>query len=70
MKIAGKIQIDYAVLRPDEQIPEHTQDTWELAYVIAGRGMRTIGDTTEPFCEGEVILIPPGMNHVWTFDAA
>lgn len=70
MKIADKIHIDYAVLRPEEQIPEHTQDTWELAYVIAGCGVRTIGDTTESFSEGEVILIPPGMNHVWTFDAA
>lgn len=69
MTITDKIKIDYAVLRPEEQIPAHAQDTWELTYVITGRGMRTIGDTTEPFSEGEVILVPPGMNHHWLFDS-
>lgn len=69
MRIADNIKIDYAVLHPLEQIPAHVQDTWELVYVITGRGMRTIGDTTEPFSEGEVILVPPGMTHQWLFDA-
>lgn len=68
MKISEKIKIDYAELGPEQQIPAHVQDTWELAYVVTGRGMRTIGDTTEPFSEGEVILVPPGMIHQWIFD--
>lgn len=68
MRIAEKINIDYAILRPEEQIPAHVQDTWELACVIIGCGMRTIGDVTEPFSEGEVILVPPGMTHQWIFD--
>lgn len=66
--ITDKIKIHYARLKPDEQIPEHTQDTWELAYVVTGRGMRTIGDTTDAFDDGEVILVPPGMTHQWVFD--
>ncbi len=70
IKIAEQIKVDYAVLRPDEQIPAHVQDSWEIAYVILGRGMRTIGDTTEPFAEGDVVLIPPGMTHEWIFDPA
>ena len=30
--------------------------------------MRLIGDTTEPFRSGEVVLIPPGIPHCWYFD--
>lgn len=68
MMIADKIKIDYTKLRPEEQIPAHSQDSWELVYVITGSGERTIGDTTEAFCEGEVILIPPEITHSWIFN--
>lgn len=68
MKIADKIRINHTVLHPEEQIPAHVQDTWELSYVMIGRGVRTIGDTTEAFSEGEVILIPPGLSHQWIFE--
>lgn len=70
MKLAPQIKIDYALLRPDEQIPAHEQRTWELTYIIVGRGTRIIGDTTAPFSEGEVILVPPGMRHQWVFNPA
>ncbi|MDR1339673.1 MAG: AraC family transcriptional regulator [Prevotellaceae bacterium] len=52
----------------DEQITFHRQKTWELSYVITGRGTRIVGDTTEYFSQGEVILIPPDMPHCWSFD--
>ncbi len=68
MRIADRIKIDYVALCPEEQIPRHVQDTWELVYVVVGRGVRTIDDITEQFSTGEVILIPPGMSHQWTFD--
>lgn len=59
---------DYVCLKPDKQIGLHSQDTWELSHVIRGKGTRTIGDKTEPIAEGEVILIPPHIPHVWNFD--
>ena len=43
-------------LAPDEQIGLHQQSTWELSYVIVGSGMRLIGDMTEPFLGGEVVM--------------
>lgn len=55
-------------LAPSEQIGIHQQDTWELSYVITGSGMRLIGDTTEAFNCGEVVLIPPEIPHCWFFD--
>ena len=59
---------DCVHLAPDEQIGSHQHSTWELSYVITGAGMRTIGDMTEPFSSGEVVLVPPGISHCWYFD--
>ncbi|MDR0725199.1 MAG: AraC family transcriptional regulator [Prevotellaceae bacterium] len=52
----------------DEQLTFHQQKTWELSYVITGRGTRIVGDATEYFSQGEVILIPPDIPHCWSFD--
>lgn len=60
--------IDHVYLPPEWLIDLHTQDTWELVYIITGSGMRTIGNTTEPFYKSEIILIPPQMPHGWAFD--
>ena len=59
---------DYVCLPPGRQIEKHSHLAWELAYVICGAGNRTIGDETEQMAEGEVILIPPGIPHVWNFN--
>lgn len=58
---------DYVHVVPDRQIGLHSHTKWELSHVILGEGMRTIGDTTEPITEGEIILIPPSIPHVWKF---
>lgn len=50
------------------QLSLHQQDSWELSYIITGRGLRMIGDMTEPFLEGEIVLIPPNIPHCWSFD--
>lgn len=59
---------DHVHIFSNEQISLHQQKTWELSYVIFGKGMRVIGDTMEPFSSGEVILIPPNIPHYWSFD--
>lgn len=61
---------DYVSLPPDKQIGKHAHATWELAFVICGNGMRTIGDKIEPITEGEVILIPPHIPHLWVFNTS
>lgn len=57
-------------INPDKQIGPHSHNKWELSYVLTGSGTRTIGDHSEPFRAGEVILIPPNIPHVWHFDPA
>lgn len=59
---------DHVHIEWDKQLTFHQQETWELSYVITGRGVRIIGDQIEPFSQGEVILIPPNIPHGWSFD--
>jgi hypothetical protein len=59
---------DHVHIPFDKQVPMHQQETWELAYIISGSGIRIIGDVVENFSEGEVILIPPDVPHCWSFD--
>ena len=42
-------------------------NTWEISYIITGRGIRIIGDTKESFKEGEIVLVLPDMPHQWIF---
>lgn len=59
---------DHVHIPFDKQMPMHQQETWELAYIITGSGIRIIGDIVESFSEGEIILIPPDIPHCWSFD--
>ena len=59
---------DHVRLTPDKQIGRHSQPGYELSYIITGRGERTLGSITEPFKEGEVVLVPPRIPHQWRFD--
>lgn len=59
---------DHVHITWDNQINLHQQDSWEISYVITGRGVRVIGDMIEPFSQGEIILIPPNIPHCWSFD--
>ena len=56
-------------LEPEHQIEKHRQRTWELSFVSIGAGTRTVGDSTEAFDAGEVVLIPPEIPHHWSFDS-
>ncbi len=60
---------DYVRLLPEQQIDLHQAPSWELSYVRTGAGTRLIGDTTEGFRSGEVVLIPPDIPHCWYFDS-
>lgn len=59
---------DHVRLTPDKQIGRHSQPDYELSYIIIGRGERTLGSISEPFKEGEVVLVPPQIPHQWRFD--
>ena len=53
---------------PSKPMPLHRQDTWEITYIIKGRGTRTMGDTEQHFTDGDLVLIPPHIPHQWKFD--
>ena len=60
--------IEEATLSPSAQIPPHMhRDTWELNFTKCGNGVRTLGDSTEPFVCGDVVLTPPRVKHFWDF---
>jgi len=59
---------DHVRVTPDKQIGRHNQPGYELDYIITGRGTRTLGNVSEPFQEGEVVLVPPEVTHQWVFD--
>jgi len=52
---------------PSKPMPLHRQDTWEITYIIKGRGTRTMGDTEQHFTDGDLVLIPPHIPHQWKF---
>ena len=58
---------DHARITPDKQIGRHSQSEYELDYIITGKGIRTLGGISEPFQEGEVVLVPPEVPHQWEF---
>ncbi|WP_293740791.1 AraC family transcriptional regulator [uncultured Parabacteroides sp.] len=59
---------NYVRLFPKEQIGLHRQSSWELTFIVIGSGIKLIGDTTEPFQSGEVVIIPPDIPHCWYFN--
>ena len=59
---------DHVHIFSNEQLTLHQQPTWELSYVITGQGMRIVGYTMERFSQGEVVLVPPNMQHYWAYD--
>lgn len=67
MKISSFI-FDDVSLPPEMQIGRNSHTSWELTYIIHGSGTRSIGNLSEPIAEREIVLIPPGTSHVWSFD--
>lgn len=62
--------VDSVAVAPQQQIGPHSQSTWEVSTVLTGAGTRTVGDSVGAIAEGEVVLIPPGINHHWQFDSS
>lgn len=60
---------EFKRMKPEEQLPLHRQDTWELTYVVFGKGTRVLGDSETEFAEGNLAFIPPHIPHCWKFDS-
>lgn len=61
-------KFEYKRMKPCEQLPLHRQDSWELTYIVFGRGKRILGDSETEFAAGSLAFIPPHIQHCWKFD--
>ncbi len=61
-------KFEYKRMKPSEQLPLHRQDSWELTYVVFGRGKCVLGDSEKDFAAGSLAFVPPHIPHCWKFD--
>lgn len=50
--------------------PLHYHSHYELVWIKEGYGTRIVGDRTESFAEGDMVLMYPNLPHVWENDSA
>lgn len=50
--------------------PRHRHPQAELTWVQRGHGVRFVGDSAEPFADGDLVLLGPGVPHLWSGRAA
>ena len=43
----------------------HAHEALELTWIQRGEGVRIVGSRVEPFMAGDLVLIGPGLPHVW-----
>lgn len=58
------------MIRPcsDLVFPYHMHPDFQLNYVIEGKGKRVVGDHSEEYQSGDLVLIGPNLPHYWTYD--
>lgn len=61
-------KFDSVCISPTDTLPLHKQDTWELTYIVHGKGVRTLGDAKGNFHDGDLAFVPPHIPHCWSFD--
>lgn len=50
--------------------PRHRHAQAELTWVVRGHGVRFVGDSAEPFADGDLVLLGPEVPHLWAGRAA
>lgn len=67
----GNDQSFSIMVRPciDLVFPYHMHTGYQLNLVIEGKGVRVVGDHSEEYTSGDLVLIGPNLPHYWTYDA-
>ena len=67
-RIDSDLCVEHVRVKPGEQIGHHHHPQWELSCVVCGSGIRTIGESSQPFKSGDLVLLSPDIPHQWAFD--
>jgi len=54
---------------PNFPLPYHKHDRYELTCIVAGSGIRIIGDNIGEYNSGDVVLLAPQLAHQWQSDS-
>ena len=57
------------IAQPKFDAEWHFHPEWELTWIREGRGRRCVGDFTEPFAAGDLVLVGPELPHFWFSEA-
>lgn len=66
----GKSLIAYRLAVDSFDFKWHFHPELELTYIIEGSGYRLVGDHSEPFSAGDLVLIGSNVPHTWVSDSA
>lgn len=68
-KVTTPIEASWALLnrRFETEIPFqwHHHPEFELTLTLNSRGQRYVGDTIEPYADGDLVLLGPNLPHTW-----
>jgi len=58
------------MVRPciDLVFPYHMHPDYQLNLVVEGKGTRVVGDHSEEYSKGDLVLIGPNLPHHWSYD--
>lgn len=70
-EISPHLNSSISVLKRDEpffQAPFHSHPELELVYIIESHGKRIVGNSVEPFEDGDMVFLGANIPHVWLND--
>jgi AraC-like DNA-binding protein len=59
-----------AIRAPGFDCPWHVHPEYELIFVIQGHGYRIVGDNISRLSAGDLVLVGPGLPHIWQDEPA